>query len=1276
MSTSSKFARGGAWAWLLGSALWVFAAVPAQAQNWVTLNCQSCHGSTAPPRISSSVTDGSGSTTLGLGEAWMANETAALNHVHAQGAAGIANSSAMRNVTGPQFTEIYTYFLNLRDGGVGTVPAQSFGSQQVASPVQSGTYSFTVTNYRRDAVPYSYVIDSGSVPATSHPEDYSLQFQSVSGAGCTDSTIPAAPSVTSVSCTVNVRVTFRPGAVGARNANLKVHVDGTSPTSSDTAARFGTLSGTGFVPAALTVDTPTSSAAPRDFVSPVNIDSSSVTFTIGNSGSVAAGAITMGATPADFVRGGTCGTTVTSLGASPATCTVILTYRRNGAPITSAGTQTVTAASGSTISIFVRGKSPQLTVTPPPFPVTLVGHPQTVNVPITGTGTATTTTGNVASSSPAFTRTTACNNTAVFPCNLPVTFTAATAGDNQSTTLTVPYSGTNATGTLTASARVLTSNPAAAGLGTTIPNSTTQVFGITNPSGVATQISASLTGAANFTLTPTANNCGTSLAGGAACSLAVTFMPDSTTGVATDLSVAYGPIAGSPTQNLAVHITGSTTLAPVVRITTPAPSSPPTLTFPATLPAQTSQLYFDVDNIGNADLAISNVGLTGNVPPDFSIVGNTCGAGIVKNGPSCRITVGFTPSTQAARTAKVVITHNANPTTTDINLIGTTLLRPLITVSPLTLDFGLVIVNTDSSVLSSTVTNSGNIDLHLSTVSIAGTNPGDFTQVPSGGTDCASGATVTPTSSCSIAVKFRTAQLAARAASVTIVHDATGSPTGIALTGTGAAAPTADVQTNQTSLTFDPLVTGSTSATQAVTVRNSGSADLLFSRVAPTGADAASFIVAGTCAVGTPLAMNATCTVTVVFSASNPLGARDANLSIESNAVHPVVTIPLHGSVLAVPAPIVSFAPNPLPLGDRTVNGIYAPDVVRLTNTGNAALQIASIATTGAGFAGNSNCGATLAVGAGCDISLVFTPVAVGTAYTGQLAVTSNAAGSPHAVALSGRGVAEAVPVLAWRLPLASFAFGDSIVGSTTPPVRSVVLTNAGPGGARLNVLNTVGPQASSFSVTGTCIAGSLLLQGDSCQVDVAFVPGSAGAKQASLQVASTGTLPTEIVLTGNGLGGATPALQTLSTTLAFTSTHVGTQSLPLSVVLKSMGTAPTTIKALAVSGPYTIQASSCGTAPFVIVSGNNCTVTLQFLPAAAGPATGELTVTSDADPAVLKVALSGNGEKEADVSSGGCSIGGAEAPFDPLLLLLALAALAVLGWRERGRGTAPEGSL
>src|SRR6202040_3481972 len=76
--------------------------------------------------------------------------------------------------------------------------------------------------------------------------------------------------------------------------------------------------------------------------------------------------------------------------------------------------------------------------------------------------------------------------------------------------------------------------------------------------------------------------------------------------------------------------------------------------------------------------------------------------------------------------------------------------------------------------------------------------------------------------------------------------------------------------------------------------------------------------------------------------------------------------------------------------------------VVTLHNSATTALTVSSISTTG-DFAQTNNCGASLAGGIDCQITVTFTPTTTGN-RTGAITITDSSSGSPQTVSLSGMG--------------------------------------------------------------------------------------------------------------------------------------------------------------------------------------------------------------------------------------------------------------------------------
>jgi hypothetical protein len=178
---------------------------------------------------------------------------------------------------------------------------------------------------------------------------------------------------------------------------------------------------------------------------------------------------------------------------------------------------------------------------------------------------------------------------------------------------------------------------------------------------------------------------------------------------------------------------------------------------------------------------------------------------------------------------------------------------------------------------------------------------------------------------------------------------------------------------------------------------------------------------------------------------------------------------------------------------------------VTLSNTGNAPLVIASIATTG-DFAQSNNCKATLAAGKSCTISVTFTPTGGGL-RTGTLAINDNAAGSPQTVPLSGNYVTV--------LP-APLSFGP--VTRNTTSEKLVTVTNN----------QSVALTTLSASISGTVFGtnalhtscGSTLGANSSCVYAVTFTPTAKKSYSGTISIVDSPDpgSPHSVALSGNGL--------------------------------------------------------------------------------------------------------------------------------------------------------------
>jgi uncharacterized repeat protein (TIGR03803 family) len=100
-----------------------------------------------------------------------------------------------------------------------------------------------------------------------------------------------------------------------------------------------------------------------------------------------------------------------------------------------------------------------------------------------------------------------------------------------------------------------------------------------------------------------------------------------------------------------------------------------------------------------------------------------------------------------------------------------------------------------------------------------------------------------------------------------------------------------------------------------------------------------------------------------------------------------------------------ALTPDPLTFSEWKVGSTSERKqvTIRNVNTGLANLALTSFAVSGPFAISATTCGATLAAGRACQVSITFSPTATGVS-TGTLSVSDNAPGAPQTVNLSGTG--------------------------------------------------------------------------------------------------------------------------------------------------------------------------------------------------------------------------------------------------------------------------------
>jgi hypothetical protein len=243
-------------------------------------------------------------------------------------------------------------------------------------------------------------------------------------------------------------------------------------------------------------------------------------------------------------------------------------------------------------------------------------------------------------------------------CSVSVTLTPSATGTRTALLVfadNATNSPQNVSLTGTASSSSVTLTPATMSYATQLigTNSTPQVATLTNTGTQAVTInSIATTGPYSQT-----NNCGTSLAAGAACTINVVFTPTKS-GTLTGSLVVTDNAPGSPQT---VTLTGVGTVLQF---------SPTSLTF-GTYKKGTSAppQNITMTNLGTSTVTIAKISITGSRVTSFSET-NTCGTAIAA-GASCTITVTFTPQLVGALNADVTAVDAGGGSPQNIPISGT-----------------------------------------------------------------------------------------------------------------------------------------------------------------------------------------------------------------------------------------------------------------------------------------------------------------------------------------------------------------------------------------------------------------------------------------------------------------------------------------------------------------------------------------------------------------------------------------------------------------------------
>jgi hypothetical protein len=160
-------------------------------------------------------------------------------------------------------------------------------------------------------------------------------------------------------------------------------------------------------------------------------------------------------------------------------------------------------------------------------------------------------------------------------------------------------------------------------------------------------------------------------------------------------------------------------------------------------------------------------------------------------------------------------------------------------------------------------------------------------------------------------------------------------------------------------------------------------------------------------------------------------------------------------------APLALLSSCAVNFGNVTM-GDSVSQTVTLTNGGSAPLVIGSISASG-GFSQANDCGAPLAAGNSCAITVTFAPTAAGAA-SGVLTIAGNAGGAAQTVSLSGAGVA---------LNVVLGLSQNAVYGGNPIPSNTLTLSGPAPSGGATVSLTSSNPAVASLPASVTIPDGA-----------------------------------------------------------------------------------------------------------------------------------------------------------------------------------------------------------
>lgn len=441
------------------------------------------------------------------------------------------------------------------------------------------------------------------------------------------------------------------------------------------------------------------------------------------------------------------------------------------------------------------------------------------------------------------------------------------------------------------------------------------------------------------------------------------------------------------------------------------------------------------------------------------------------------------------------------------------------------------------------------------------------------------------------------------------------------LTGCGVVFNDLPLSVNPSDVTFGSVPVGQSQRT-SITLHNSGLKGIMLNSVA---ADNAAFAVTPG-ALPVQIAAGSDATVAVTFTPATTTDYK-STIAVVTGAGSTKVAVSGSGTSSPAATPVnksLQTSASTIDFGAQTV-GSQSQQTLVLTSTGTAPVDISAVKTNDPSF---SITGLTLPVslqpGQTLTLPILFHPTTIG-AVSAQVSLKSDATSPVSAVALTGSGIASALPAPppsdtpSLTLSATQISFGSVSIGGSAD--ASLTLTSNGTAPVVLSSLQLAG---TGFSVDPVALP-AMLAVGQSLSLGLHFSPSSAGSAEGSLTLSdNVAGSPQVINLKGEAKSTQRRAVSVSPGSLDFGSVTTGSTATK-TITLVSTGNQAVTIDALTASGSGFSLAPQ--TLPIVLQPGQQVSVSLTLDPVSTGSQTGDLSIHSnDSNTPSVQVPLTGRG--------------------------------------------------